>query len=197
MTKADRGRFLFGLVLALSGCAPQAVPRDASRHWSLKDGNYWTWKQPAGVGCLSWLAVENWASVTLFADKSCETVPEIGSGAKGLSYFSIEDKLVFKGYWPWSPEIYDRLVVYDERGMFVRTLPCPNSLPKAAIAEMKAVAVAGAATASTDAEKRIIKRIMERLTRTESDALSAQQDGCSDWREGQDSDRKADPWNPT
>lgn len=195
MTKAVRGRFLLVLVLALSGCAPPAVPRDASRHWSLKDGFYWTWKRSAGAGCLSWLAVEDWASVGLLVDKPCEVVPLGGSG-KGLSYFSVGDYLVFKGYWPWSPEIHDKLIVYDDRGMFVRTLPCPNSLSRAAIAKMKAVALAGAASASTAAEKRVIARILERLTHTERDALSVRQDGCSDWREGEDNRRKIDPWKP-
>lgn len=144
---------------------------------------------------MSWLAVKDWASVQLLVDKPCETVPEAGfSEVKGLSYFSIEDHLIFKGYWPWSPEIYDKLLVYDDRGMIVRTLPCPNSLTEDAIAKMQATAVAAAATAVTNAEKQVISRILKRLTRVERNALSAGQEGCSDWHDEEDSHREVDPW---
>src|SRR5438045_2906171 len=197
MIKAGHGHFLLLLMLALSGCAPPGVPRDASRNWSLEEGSYWTWRRPANSGCLSWLAVKDWASVQLLVDKPCETVPEGGfSGGKGLSYFSVEDHLIFNGYWPWSPEIYNKLVVYDDRGMFVRTLPCPNSLTQDEIAKMQATAVAAAATAVTKAEKQVITRISARLTRVERSALSARQEGCSDWHDGEDGRQQVDPWKP-
>ena len=193
MTEAIR-RCLFLLALAVSGCAPTGVPADASRHWSLEEGSYWTWKRSAGSGCSSWMAVKDWASVSLFVDKRCTEVPELElSGGKGLSYFSVEDRLVFEGYWPWSAETYDKLLVYDSHGMLARTLPCPNSLTQGAVAKLRTTAVAAAANSVTNAEKHVISRILEHLTRIERTALSAGQEGCSD---GHDSEQRVDPWKP-
>ena len=198
MTKAVHGHLLLLLVLALSGCgraAPPGVPPGAIRHHSLKEGYYWTWKRPASSGCLAWMAVKDWASVDLLVDKQCDAVPDTGfSGGKGLSYFSVTDRLIFHGYWPWSAEIYGDLLVYDDRGMIERTLPCPNSLTKDAVSRMQATAGAAAATAVTNAEKQVISRILERLSRVRRNALSAEQGGCSDWRDGDDSGQEVDPW---
>lgn len=197
MTKAVHSRLLPLLALTFSGCAPTGVPRDASLQWSVEEGPSWTWKRPASFGCLSWLAVKDWASVQLIVNKRCESNPTVGlAGAKGLTYFSIEDRLIFYGYWPWSPDIYDKLMVFDNRGMILRTLPCPNSLTPSAIAIMQVTAAAAAANAVTNAEKRVISRISERLSLMKGSALSSEQEGCSDWHDGKDSRQQVDPWKP-
>jgi hypothetical protein len=142
------------------------------------------------------MAVKAWASVVLSVNTPCKTVPEIGSpSGKGLTYLSFEDNLVFNNYWPWTPEIYDKLIVYDSRGMVVKTLPCPNVLTQPEIAEMQATASAVSESNVTDAEKRVLSRIAERLSRVDGTSLSSFQDGCSDWQDGEDARQKVDPWN--
>lgn len=141
------------------------------------------------------MAVEAWASVELSVDTPCKTVPQIGySGGKGLTYFSVEDDLIFKNYWSWTPEIYDKLIVYDNRGMVVRTLPCPNMLTQPEIAEMQAAASAVSASNLTNAERRVLRRIGERLGRVDGRSLSSRQEGCSDWRDGEEIRQRVDPW---
>jgi hypothetical protein len=141
------------------------------------------------------MAVKAWASVELSVDTPCKAVPEIGNPrGKGLSYLSFEDNLIFNNYWPWTPEIYDKLIVYDSRGMVVKTLPCPNVLTQPDIAEMQATASAASESNVTDAEKRVLSHIAQRLSRVDGRSLSSSQDGCSDWRDGEDAGQKVDPW---
>lgn len=184
------------LLLTISGCAPPGVPPDASRHWSFKDGPYWTWKRTARSGCVSWIAEKDWASVNLLVDTPCKSIPEIGnSGGKGLTYFSADDFLVFENYFPWSAEIYDKLIVYDGRGMVVKTLPCPNQLAPPQIAELKATALAVSGNNLTNPERQVLSRIVERLSRVDGRSLASGQDGCSDWHDGEDDHRKVDLWS--
>jgi hypothetical protein len=133
------------------------------------------------------MAVEAWASVELSVDTPCKNVPEIGSPkGKDLTYLSFEDNIVFNNYWPWTSEIYDKLIVYDKRGMVLKTLPCPNVLTQLEIAEMRATVSAVSGSNITNAEKRVLSRIVERLSRVDGRSLSSFQDGCSDWHDGDD-----------
>ncbi len=179
-----------------AGCAPHGIPPDATRQWSFIDGYYWTWVRPAKSGCLSWMAVKDWASVVLLVDKPCRGIREPGiPSGKGLRYLSFEDELVFKGYWPWSSEIYDKLLVFDHRGMYVGTRPCPNSLTQEQISQMRATAIAALGVAVASAERRVISRIVDRLGRVDGNALSSQQGGCSDWKDGDDTRHQVDSWS--
>lgn len=184
-------------LLSVNGCAPRPdVPVHAERHWSIKDGYSWTWSRPAATGCLSWLANEKWASVQLLVDQSCGRVNR-DSGyreGEGLSYTSFEDALVFHGYWPWSSEIHSRLYVYDDKGNVSHTLPCPRSLNEIQLNEMSTTATAALKGQLTKSERRVITRIVRRLSRVNGEALSVLQMGCSDWQEGVARDGTHDAW---
>lgn len=192
--------FLNRIVPMLGPVLPryEGIPGNASANYSLKDGLFWTWKRPANSGCISWMAVENWASVQVFVDTPCETVGETGlSSGKAFTFLSFEDHLVFRNYWAWSPEIYDKLIVYDDQGMFVDALPCPNSLKQNEIAEMRATTLGALANRLTKAEKRVLSSIAERLTHVDGKALSSSQSGCSDWYDSEKARKQVDPWTGT
>lgn len=186
------------VLLSVTGCAPRPdVPAHAKQTSSIKNGHFWTWTRPAAAGCLSWLANEDWASVQLLVDQSCEEltsrVPGYTAG-KGLSYTSFEDVLVFQGYWPWSPEIHSKLYVYDEKGNVSDMLPCPGSLNETQIIDMTNTATAALNNSLTTSERRLIRRIVNRLSKADGKSLSVLQSGCSDWQEGVEPFGAYNPW---
>ena len=184
-------------LLSANACAPPSnVPTHSKRHWSIKDGYSWTWTRPAAAGCLSWLANEEWVSVHLLVDKSCESISRNTgfSDDKGLSYTSFEDALIFQGYWPWSPEIHSQLYVYDEKGNVSHTLPCPGSLNETQLKDMRNTATAALNSSLTTSERRVIRRIVTRLSSFNGKPLSVLQSGCSDWQEGVEHYGTYNPW---
>jgi hypothetical protein len=189
--------FLDRIVPVLGPVLPryEGIPSSASANYSLKEGLFWTWKRRANSGCISWMAVEEWASVQVFVNRTCEVVNETGlSGGKGLTFLSFQDHLVFRNYWAWSPEIYDKLIVFDDQGMVRDVLPCPSSLTQTQIAELRATTLGALANRLTEAEKRVLSSIAERLTHVDGNALSSSQSGCSDWHDSEDARQQVDPW---
>ena len=184
--------------VALAGCAPPEIPGSASRHWSLIDGFYWTWERPVDGGCVSWMAVEGWASMQLAVDSPCEVKRQFGyTDAEGLKYISFEDRIVFKGYWPWSSDIFTDLIEFDRAGNWANTLPCPNSLSRAQLSELQKFATTAAEDARTNGERRVLLRVAERLSVVDGIILSSSQSGCTDepWTEGVlIAQEHVDPW---
>lgn len=184
--------------VGLAGCAPTEIPGSATRHWSLKDGFYWTWERPVDDGCVSWTAVEDWASVQLTVGSPCEEKRQIEyANTEGLTYFSVEDRIVFRGYWPWSSEIFNGRIEFDEAGNLADMLPCPNSLSPGQISEMRNAANTAAQGATTNGEKRVLLRVAKRLSAVDGTILSSSQGGCTDepWTEDDSiSEERADPW---
>lgn len=174
---------------------PQGVPSDAAATYDFKEGMGWTWMRPVDRGCLSWMAVERWASVQLFVEEPCGRLNERAySPGTGLTYFSVEDYLVFRGYWPWSADIFHKLIVFDRRGNWVHTLPCPYSLTREQIERLRGMAAASVANVSTHAEKRVVLRIAQRLAKLDGKSLSTSQVGCTDLQNSQDFRGQVDPW---
>ena len=186
-------------VVALTGCAPPNIPSSASTHWSVKDGFYWTWHSPVKEGCVSWMAMERWVSVQVLVDRKCSKGREEGYiDGKGLSYFSSEDNLVFRGYWPWTPEIYDRLIIYNKRGNIGNILPCPYVITPTQINAIQLVVKHALTGVNTDGEKRVLSRIKERLAMLADAELSSSQEGCSDEpKSNEGRGIRADPWTAT
>lgn len=169
------------LLCALSGCAPANIPAGAMPHWALKGGLYWTWTRTSDHGCAAWMAKSNWASVQILVHSKCKGVREAGYlPGHGLLYSSVEDELVFLGYWPWSQEEYSRRLVSDEAGMIKGVLPCPYDLSAQQINAMQIVAREAEAGARTDGEKRVLSRVARRLAALRGRKLSSSQSGCSD-----------------
>lgn len=185
-------------IVALGACTPTRIPDSASRHWSLKEGFYWTWERSIDGGCASWVAVEDWASIQLSVGSPCEGKRQNGyQDAEGLTYFSVEDRIVFRGYWPWSSEIFNDLIEFDQAGNWVNTRPCPNFLSRAQISEMQKIAATAARNATTNGERRILLRSAERLRVVDGIILSSSQNGCTDepWAENMSiTQERVDPW---
>ena len=170
----------------LAGCAPipSDVPSDASRSWSLKSEFTWSWSMNLEHGCVAWLAKEAWASVFVLVDSQCEVRGNSGflDGKKGLSYISFEDSLVFRGWWPWTQEMWSDMLVFDDEGMLTggNVHPCPHTLTENQIESMRLVAIEALNVAATDGERRMLDRTVERLAATNGQELSSSQAGCTD-----------------
>lgn len=123
-------------------------------------------------------------SVFVLVESQCEGRGDPGflKGKKGLSYTSIEDHLVFRGYWPWTSKMWADMLEFDDEGMLTggNTHPCPQSLSQDQIEAMRVVATEALSSANTDGERRVLTRIFERLTSTDGEALSSSQSGCTD-----------------
>lgn len=173
--------------LILTSCAPQrpsGVPKEAEAAWSLKGDWTWTWKRALSSGCVAWMAKDSWASVQLVVDSNCED--KRGDGyldGRGISYFSFQDYLVFRACWPWTPQDWSDLIVFDDEGMISNILECPHVLSKEHIIELRLIAAQALAKATTDAEKRLLARIDQRLAATDGGALSSGQAGCRSSRD--------------
>lgn len=202
MTKKLHSLLFLALCVGLIGCAPSAppdIPRDASRHWSLKGSFYWTWSDDLENGCVAWMADDSYAHLFAFVDSRCEgrLEPTFRKGKKGLSYTSFSDYLIFLGYWPWTAEIYHDLLNFDDEGMLTESLPCPYSLPQEEIDALRAVVAEALLQDLTDGERRMFARVDERLSETNGSALDSSQTGCTDLPPNQTgfvSREKVDPW---
>lgn len=183
-------------VVALASCAPPDIPSSASTHWSLKEGFYWTWYSPVREGCISWMAMEHWVSVQVLVDRRCNNGREKGFfDGKGLTYFSPEDHLTFKGYWPWTSDIYDKLIIFNKDGNVKTVLPCPHVISAKQVSAMQIVVNDAMMGDNTDSEKRVLSRISARLASVSSVELSSSQAGCTDEPKSSEGRKtQTDPW---
>ena len=170
----NRAGFAIIMMLALAGCArPPGVPQSASFEMNAEGDSGWRWKRTLRSGCLEWLADENLASVQL------STNPNDCEGGKGLSYVTVEHGVTFRNYWSWTPEEYDKLIIFNNSGMVVGTRPCPHTLPKKEIETLRAVLAEALGQVITDAERRSLRRVDYLLTLTDGAALGSYQAGCT------------------
>ena len=162
---------------------------------SLK-GEAWYWNRTLETGCAAWMANERWAYVRLVTGQTCEERRNGGYVSdRGASYTSFEDHLVFFGYWPWTRDIYYDLLVFED-GMITDVLPCPNVLPKTDIDQLRWVAQLAISAATTDAERRVVSRLDERLANMDGAALQSTQSGCSDLPRNWSSVPREDEYDP-
>lgn len=172
-----------GLCASFTACAPANIPSDAAREWGFLTSHVWTWGEKLDQGCVSWMAKEAWASVQIFVETEgpCPRKDSyLALKGKGLSFDSFSDHLTFLGYWPWSTSVFTDLIVFDDKGMWVETLPCPYTLSSAEIGTMKIAAKQALKTAKTAGEEKMLTRINERLAVMDGTALSSSQGGCTD-----------------
>ncbi len=161
---------------------PQGVPSQAAASYDLKSGINWRWTRNLAHGCAAWSANERWAGVTLLVGSRCERQRQSGLlEGRGLTHLSFEDSLEFQGYWPWSSELYSKLLVFDEKGMIKTVLPCPYTLTAGQIGDMRTVATEAYAKAETDAERRVLARVRQRLAALTGVGLASGQSGCTDF----------------
>lgn len=142
--------------------------------------------------------MEDWVSVHATVNIPCGIPGKTDlANEKGLSYFSVQDQIVFHGFWPWSSEIFNALIVYDDKGNWEKTLPCPYSLSVAELNEMQVMIDTALSNAVTGGEKRVLKRAAERLTQVDGNALATSQEGCTDETDSHVSSKSRqtiDPW---
>lgn len=186
MIKNSHPLLILAISAGLIGCTPTTsdIPRDASRIWSLKSDFTWSWSRNFEHGCVAWSAKEAWASVFVLVNSQCEGRGDPGflNGKKGLSYISVQDHLVFRGYWPWTSKMWSDMLEFDDEGMLTggNIHPCPYTLTQDQIEAMRVVATEALSAATTDGERRLLSRVMERLAVTNGEALSSSQQGCTD-----------------
>jgi hypothetical protein len=115
-----------------------------------------------------------------------------------VSYSSVSDFLVFKDYWTWTQDEYGNLMVFDSEGMISEIRPCPHMLPTEQISALRVLAQEALAEATTDAERRVLARVDERLAATDGAALASGQEGCTDlppdWYRASSHREEQDPW---
>ena len=178
--------FFLALLAGPLGCSPAPpadIPRDAKAHWSLKGGDYWTWIYRVENGCVAWMAKPDWADVQVVVESRCEGQRELGYlEGKGLGYSSVSDYLHFRGYWPWTSKMWSDMLEFDDEGMLAggNIHPCPYALTQDQIEAMRVVAAEALSAATTDGERRMLTRVVERLAATNGQALSSSQFGCTD-----------------
>lgn len=162
---------------------PPGVPTSAAASYDWKgSGMYWTWTRSFQHGCAAWMASDDYASVQLLVGSRCEGKRQTGYlRGRGLTHLSFEPHLTFRGYWPWSDADHTAQIVFDEKGMISSVRPCPYSLSEDQIAAMRLVADEAQAEAQTDAEKRVLKHVTERLSTLKGDRLASGQAGCTDF----------------
>lgn len=125
--------------------------------------------------------MEEWVRVRVFIDLSCDAVREVSySAPQGFDYSSTEDVIVLYGYWPWDADIYYDRIVFDEEGMIVETLPCPETLSAKDANTLKASVKKLLDQDLTPRERRVVARIDQRFSVFDPNALSSSQFGCSD-----------------
>jgi hypothetical protein len=190
---------LLALCVGLTGCVPPpSVPFGASTSYDWYSGHFtYTWRRTVPTGCAVWMATEQWADVQLIVDSRCEGRPEEGYlDGRGLSYFSSSDFLEFHGYWPWTQEEYFDLIEFDSEGMTSNIRPCPHSLLPDQMDELRVLAREALGSATSDAERRMMARVVERLAVANGAALASGQAACTDlppdWFRGMHP--KQDPW---
>jgi hypothetical protein len=155
------------MCMALAACAPQGVPSDASRNWDLKTSFFWTWSRPVGAGCTAWMAKDKWASVLVLLDSHCdEDFAALLGKATGVQYSTTFDEMIFVGYWPRVREPGGR--------------PCPQSISNEGIAELRTLSARAVTGAKTEGERRVLRRIDERLARVNGANLQTHRSGWCD-----------------
>lgn len=174
------------LCAAQSSCAPPGVPFGATVRWGLKSDFYWTWTWHLERGCVAWSAKERYASVLLLVDSRCEGKRVLSyAPSSGISYLTFADEVVFLRYWP--------------EGESYGGNPCPHSISEAQIAELRSLTSDALERATTEAQRRVLRRIDERLSVVNGGALMSTHGGwCSDltqqdWDPGPERAR-ADAW---
>ena len=191
---------LLALCAGLAACAPPSVPSGASTSYDWYNGHFtYTWRRTLPTGCAVWMTTDRWADVQLIVDSRCEGRREEGYlDGRGVGYFSSSDFLTFRGYWPWTQDEYFDLIEFDSEGMISHIRPCPHSLSPEQLAELRALVQEALEAATTDAERRMLNRVVERLAATNGAALASGQGGCtdlpSDWYQG--AHPRQNPWTP-
>lgn len=184
------------LAVLLAGCAPEDIPRDAERSWSLKGSYSWRWNRNVEHGCLAWIAKESYAVVFVFVDAQCDGPRDPGffKDNIGIEYTSFSDQLLFRGYSSWKPD-----PVKDENGEYLDWPEhCPYSLSRSQIDAIRVVVTDVLGLALTDGERRMLHRVDKRLAETDGSALHVSYRGCVDVvndRERNESGLKIDPWD--
>jgi len=191
---------LIALALLLASCAPQDIPRDAERSWSLKGDFIWRWSRNVEQGCVAWSAKESYAVVFVLVDAQCGGPRDPGflDDKIGVKYESYSDQLLFIGYSSWKPDSM-RDIVRDEDGKSLRWLErCPYSLSQSQIDAIRVVVTDVLGLTLTDGERRMLHRVDKRLAETDGSALRVSYLGCVDVvndRERNESGLKVDPWD--
>jgi hypothetical protein len=184
----------------LAACAPQDIPRNAKRSWSLKGSFDWEWNRNVEHGCAAWVAKESYAVVWVFVDARCDGArnSEFFQAKMGVEYASFSDQLLFKGYSPWKPDPM-RDLVRDENGKSLGWPErCPYSVSQAQIDALRVVVTEVLDLAQTGGERRVLRRIDKRLSETDGSALRVSSLGCvdvADDRARRESGQKIDPWD--
>lgn len=151
---------LLGVVLACC-TPPPGVPSGASGELNYEGIMHWTWEHRLSHGCAKWMATESYAFVVLYAD------PNRCGGGPEVDYLSGADELVFRNFWP--------------QGEMLGGNPCPHALSESDIASLRSVAQDALAHAVTEGEKRVLRRVDQRLSNTNGAALMTYHEGwCSD-----------------
>jgi hypothetical protein len=173
--ESPRALLVMTVCIALACCAPaspEGIPNDARAEWSLKSDWVWRWTPTLQSGCVAWRAKESWASVRLSTDaQECEAGPY-------LSYFTSSDRLVFRDYWPNDDE--PGTFFFDGEGMISGIRPCSHSISPEQLAALRTVVREALAQATTNGERRTLRRIDQRLEATNGAALASAQFGCTD-----------------
>lgn len=157
---------------------------------------YRTWTRRLEGGCAAWMAKEAWANFQLLTDLQCEEWEPTRIGGRGVIYPSVADHLIFLGYWSWSQGEYFDLIEFDNEGAISEIRPCPHALSQLEIDAMHTLVREALDGATTDAEKRVLARVDERLAATDGAALASGQMGCTDLRPNwhRIALPRADPW---
>lgn len=165
---------LLAFSLVLAACArPPGVPTNASTEWDWYNTHFtYRWQRTSELGCATWMATDGYAVVQLSVDPAdCEQ-------GRGLRYFTVQDFLVFRNYWPWPMD--QPTYTFDDRGMINGVLSCPYSLSQGQIDQLRIVTQGAKVQATTDAERRTLARVDHLLSETDGAALSSWQLGCID-----------------
>ena len=160
---------------------PDQVPTDAWPRFSLKNGIVWYWDREVPGGCVSWMAMERWASVRVIVGTKCGyRGSEKYRDAKGLLYSSTEDESTFYGYWAWPLGTSSDYYVYDDEGNRISTEQCPHSLTERQVARIGEVVESAKSLSKTEEELAMLARLGVRLIMLNKASLSVSQFGCSD-----------------
>lgn len=190
---------LLALLISLADCASPigvpGVPHDAHGRWEAYVGySTFEWQRRLQSGCASWVVTKLDTAVDGGAEVNLSTDPANCEDGPGVSYDTDADYLVFKNYWPWPMD--QSFVIFDQHGNGAGYRPCPHTLSPEQIAQMRAVAQEANTGATTDAERRTLRRVDQLLAATDGAALASGQFGCTDLPTSIDAgvDRREDTW---
>jgi hypothetical protein len=95
-----------------------------------------------------------------------------------MGYRTSSDRLVFRDYWPNDDE--PGTFFFDSKGMISGIRPCSHSISPEQLTALRAVAQEALVEATTDRERRTLRRIDQRLEATNGAALASAGHGCTD-----------------